>query len=324
MSKLAQDPIFAALTRPQMIAGVTYSYAVFNLIVTVEVFLITKSFWALAVAAVVHAGRLCRLRARAALLRAAHHESAAAARACATTASGAATPTCHEPHPTSPAPPRRIASSERSRIGERLPYARHVDDATILTRDGLLMQVLKLDGFPFETAGRRRAELPQDGARDPAARRGAFPAGALSPRRPPPGRAGAERFRRRRRSARRLDDAWRRGSASAAALCQRAVPHPGAAGRCRASAGFIERLFRSPRRARHTLVRGTAPAARHTRDLRRRRLAPYGARTLTAYEAATACAPSLARVPGPAGQRRDAPGAGARRRHRPGAGPSGV
>ena len=36
--------------------------------------------------------------------------------------------------------------------GARLPYARHVDDATIETRDGRLMQVLHLAGFPFETA----------------------------------------------------------------------------------------------------------------------------------------------------------------------------
>jgi type IV secretion system protein VirB3 len=54
MSRLASDPIFSALTRPQMIAGVTYSYAVFNLIVTLEAFLITRSFWAFAFAAVVH------------------------------------------------------------------------------------------------------------------------------------------------------------------------------------------------------------------------------------------------------------------------------
>jgi type IV secretion system protein VirB4 len=36
--------------------------------------------------------------------------------------------------------------------GSRLPYARHVDDATIETRDGRLMQVLQLAGYPFETA----------------------------------------------------------------------------------------------------------------------------------------------------------------------------
>jgi type IV secretion system protein VirB4 len=36
--------------------------------------------------------------------------------------------------------------------GDMLPYARHVDDVTIATRDGLLIQFLYLDGFPFETA----------------------------------------------------------------------------------------------------------------------------------------------------------------------------
>ena len=55
MSRLASEPVFAALTRPQMIGGVTYPYSVFNLIVTVEAFLISRSFWALAIAVVVHA-----------------------------------------------------------------------------------------------------------------------------------------------------------------------------------------------------------------------------------------------------------------------------
>ncbi len=36
--------------------------------------------------------------------------------------------------------------------GSRLPYARHVDDATIATRDGRLIQTLHLGGYPFETA----------------------------------------------------------------------------------------------------------------------------------------------------------------------------
>jgi type IV secretion system protein VirB3 len=54
MTRLSSDPIFSALTRPQMIGGVTYSFAVFNLIVTLEAFLITRSFWAFAVAAGVH------------------------------------------------------------------------------------------------------------------------------------------------------------------------------------------------------------------------------------------------------------------------------
>jgi type IV secretion system protein VirB4 len=45
----------------------------------------------------------------------------------------------------------RLAPRETS-IGERLPYARHVDEVTLQTRDGLLLQVIKLDGLPFETA----------------------------------------------------------------------------------------------------------------------------------------------------------------------------
>ena len=43
MARLNSDPVFSALTRPQMIGGVTYGYAVFNLIVTLELFLITRS-----------------------------------------------------------------------------------------------------------------------------------------------------------------------------------------------------------------------------------------------------------------------------------------
>jgi type IV secretion system protein VirB4 len=36
--------------------------------------------------------------------------------------------------------------------GEHLPYARHLDDVTLETRDGLLMQTIRLSGFLFETA----------------------------------------------------------------------------------------------------------------------------------------------------------------------------
>ena len=54
MSRLERDPVFGALTRPQMFAGVTYSYFVLNAVVTIELFLITKSFWALIAALVLH------------------------------------------------------------------------------------------------------------------------------------------------------------------------------------------------------------------------------------------------------------------------------
>ena len=51
---LSRVPVFRALTRPQMFAGVTYSYFIINAAVTTEAFLITHSFLALPVAVAVH------------------------------------------------------------------------------------------------------------------------------------------------------------------------------------------------------------------------------------------------------------------------------
>jgi type IV secretion system protein VirB3 len=60
---LARTPVFRALTRPQMFAGVTYSFFVLNAAVTTEAFLMTRSFLALPVALVVHAaGYLASMR----------------------------------------------------------------------------------------------------------------------------------------------------------------------------------------------------------------------------------------------------------------------
>lgn len=52
---LARAPIFRALTRPQMFAGVTYSFFILNAAITTEAFLMTRSFLALPVALLVHA-----------------------------------------------------------------------------------------------------------------------------------------------------------------------------------------------------------------------------------------------------------------------------
>ena len=46
--------MFVALTRPQMFAGVTYSYFVANAVLATEAFLIFKSIWALVIALVAH------------------------------------------------------------------------------------------------------------------------------------------------------------------------------------------------------------------------------------------------------------------------------
>lgn len=45
----------------------------------------------------------------------------------------------------------KVAQREKS-AGAHLPYARHVDDVTIETRDGLLLQTIRLRGLLFETA----------------------------------------------------------------------------------------------------------------------------------------------------------------------------
>ena len=42
--------------------------------------------------------------------------------------------------------------SREKAAGAHLPYARHVDDHTIESRDGLLMQTIHLRGLLFETA----------------------------------------------------------------------------------------------------------------------------------------------------------------------------
>ena len=54
MNGLERDTLFVALTRPQMFAGVTYSYFIANAVIATELFLIFKSVWALVAALVIH------------------------------------------------------------------------------------------------------------------------------------------------------------------------------------------------------------------------------------------------------------------------------
>ena len=56
-------PLFRALTRPQMFAGVTFNFFVINAALTTEIFLLTRSFLALPAALLIHAvGYLLCLR----------------------------------------------------------------------------------------------------------------------------------------------------------------------------------------------------------------------------------------------------------------------
>lgn len=52
---------------------------------------------------------------------------------------------------------RRAAARAEVAAGTHLPYLAQIDDHTLLTRDGLLIQLIRLGGLPFETIG--RAEL---------------------------------------------------------------------------------------------------------------------------------------------------------------------
>lgn len=51
---LNRSTVFVALTRPQMFAGVTYSFFVLNAVLAAELFLIFRSFWAIVVAVLIH------------------------------------------------------------------------------------------------------------------------------------------------------------------------------------------------------------------------------------------------------------------------------
>lgn len=63
MNGLERDTLFVALTRPQMFAGVTYSFFVANAIISTELFLIFRSAWVVLAAVIVHlAGMLLCVR----------------------------------------------------------------------------------------------------------------------------------------------------------------------------------------------------------------------------------------------------------------------
>lgn len=51
---LHRQTVFVALTRPQMFAGVTYTFFVINGVIAAELFLIFKSFWVIGVALMIH------------------------------------------------------------------------------------------------------------------------------------------------------------------------------------------------------------------------------------------------------------------------------
>lgn len=60
---LHRSTVFVALTRPQMFAGVTYSFFIANGVLAAELFLIFRSLWVVGIAGLVHvAGMVACLR----------------------------------------------------------------------------------------------------------------------------------------------------------------------------------------------------------------------------------------------------------------------
>ena len=175
----------------------------------------------------------------------------------------------------------KVLAPREAAIGDRLPYAGHVDEQTLETRDGLLIQVLKLRGFPSETASddelnyRKtvRETLLRGAASSRLAiyhhvvRRRAAPVFADAPEDP---------------FCARLDAAWtqrltaRRLYVNEIFLTLVHRPLQG-------GAGVIEQLFRRPGDAGQNRDRDLRQL-HAVRETFAAALAPYGARTLGLYE----------------------------------------
>jgi type IV secretion system protein VirB4 len=176
----------------------------------------------------------------------------------------------------------KVLAPREASVGSRLPYAGHLDEVTLRTRDGLLVQTLHLAGFPFETAPDEELNY-RKAVRETVLRSAASSRIAVyhhvvrrrvSPDFPPP---PEEPF------CGTLDTRWRQQLASRnlyvneifLTLVQRPL---------QGRAGLIERVLKGPRLR-------DADLSRDLRELNAAReafaaaLAPYGARTLGLYTA---------------------------------------
>ena len=171
--------------------------------------------------------------------------------------------------------PREVA------IGDRLPYDGHLDEVTLQTRDGLLVQTLHLAGFPSETA-------PDDELNYRKAIRETVLRGASSSR-----LAVYHHVVRRRVTpvfpaapedpfCARVDAGWRNRLAGRQLYVNdiflTLVRRP-----LQGGAGFLERLVRQPGAKKVELERELR-SLHAARDAFAAVLAPYGPRTLSIYE----------------------------------------
>ena len=175
----------------------------------------------------------------------------------------------------------KVLAPREANVGDRLPYLGHLDEVTLQTRDGLLVQTLHLAGFPSETA-------PDDELNYRKAIRETVLRGAASSRLaiyhhvvrrrvtpafpdPPeePFCAGLDAGWRERLAGRRLyvNDIF-------LTLVRRPL---------QGGAGFLERLVRQPGAKAADLERELR-ALNAARDAFAAALAPYGPRTLALYD----------------------------------------
>lgn len=54
MSDIERDQLFTALTRPQMFAGVTYTFFTANAVIATELYLIFRTVWVVVAALIIH------------------------------------------------------------------------------------------------------------------------------------------------------------------------------------------------------------------------------------------------------------------------------
>jgi type IV secretion system protein VirB4 len=171
----------------------------------------------------------------------------------------------------------KVLAPRETPVGKRLPYAGHLDRFTLATRGGLLIQAIKLDGFPAETAD--DDELSYRKAVRETLLRGAASSRLaiyhhvvrrpVDPEWPQPPEAafcaGLDAAWRERLSARRL-------YVNELYLTLVARPLQG-------TAGMIERMFRRPGRDAESTERELR-SLHATRETFVSTLTPYGARAL--------------------------------------------
>lgn len=175
----------------------------------------------------------------------------------------------------------RLLAPKEAAIGDRLSFARHVDGQTLATREGLLVQVLHIAGFPFETASDEDLNYRKS-VRETVLRSAATSRLALwhhvvrrrvTPGFPPP---PEEPF------CADLDRRWR-DQLEARQLFVNDIFLTLVLRPTQGRAGLVERILRGPRQRQSEMTRDLREL-HALRESFSAALSPYGARTLGLYD----------------------------------------